>query len=311
MKNKLPLFYFSPTICWIDDDQLFLEAAHTTFSENYKCLLFNNPEKYLKFFTDYQSPLSKIHFTRAFTESDTFDTNNHYPVDIDINVIANMDNSPSIYEEITTIIVDYNMPDINGIEICHKFKDTPFKKILLTGQTCPSEVVDAFNNGLINKFIKKDHDASNNLKKYIDELTHQYFYDKTKNLLNHIEVPNPSPLSDQAFISFFIEWCQSNQIKEFYLINRQGSFRVKDKCGKSFIFIVMSEHEKNNFVKLNDDALDKIGNLLLELKESNRIPFFGIGKESWEFSYKEWERYFYPSNVIQGREKYYWTTISI
>lgn len=310
MIKKLPLFYFPPTICWIDDDQLFLDAANNLFKEDYNCLTFVNPEKAIEFLTAYQSPYSKINFIREFTESDIYDTHNHLPVDINISEITKLANTISIQNELAILIIDNNMPYMNGIEICRKVKTASYKKILLTGQTSPIEVIDAFNNGIIDKFIGKDQHVSEKLQNSIFELSYQYFYEKTKHLLSHIEASRPSPLSDEVFIDFFYRWCESNQCKEFYLINRHGSFLVKNKSGLSTYFIVMSENAKDEFLKLNDDALDKVGNLLAQVSSGESIPFFGVGKESWEFSHDDWDNFFYPSHVIQGREKYYWSTIS-
>jgi hypothetical protein len=36
------------------------------------------------------------------------------------------------------------------------------------------------------------------------------------------------------------------------------------------------------------------------------IPFFGVGKEAWQFKSNEWNQHFYVPNVFSGREKYYW-----
>jgi CheY-like chemotaxis protein len=310
MMRKLPLFYFSPTICWVDDNQLFLDAANSLFKEDYNCLTFVKPADAIQFLTSYQSPYSKINFTREFTESDMFDTHNHLPVDINISEITQLANNASIRNEIAILVIDNNMPEINGIDICHNLKDSTYKKILLTGETGPIEVIDAFNHGIIDKFIAKDKSVTEKLQKNISELSYQYFYDITKNLLSHLEASRPSPLSDQAFIEFFHAWCESNQIKEFYLINRHGSFLAKDANGASTYFIVMGEQAKNEFLHLNDDALDKAGDLLNQVSRGESIPFFGVGKESWEFSHDDWDKYFYPAKVIHGKEKYYWTTIS-
>jgi len=38
--------------------------------------------------------------------------------------------------------------------------------------------------------------------------------------------------------------------------------------------------------------------------------FFGIGKDPWEFSSADWHKYFYPADIIQDREKYYWSIIN-
>jgi CheY-like chemotaxis protein len=309
MLKKLPLFYFPLTICWIDDDQLFLDAANNLFKEDYNCITFINSKKAIEFLINYRSPYEKINLTRELTESDIYNVHNHLPIDIDISKITQLANTLSIKNELGILIIDNNMPYMNGIDICHQLKDSGYKKILLTGQTNPIEVIDAFNNGIIDKFIGKDKNIAEKLKKDILKLSYQYFYDKTRYLLTHIETSQLSPLSDEIFIDFFYHWFESNQGKEFYLINKHGSFLIKDKYGLSIYFIVMSEHAKNEFLKLNDDALDKIGNLLEKLSSGESIPFFGIGKECWEFKYEEWNHYFYPSQIIHGREKYYWTII--
>src|SRR5580692_10587052 len=110
MIKKLPLFYFPPTICWVDDNQLFLDAANSLFKEDYNCLTFINPEEAIKFLTSYESPYSKISFTREFTESDIFDTNNHLPVDINISEITQLANAPSMRNEVAILVIDNNMP---------------------------------------------------------------------------------------------------------------------------------------------------------------------------------------------------------
>ena len=37
-----------------------------------------------------------------------------------------------------------------------------------------------------------------------------------------------------------------------------------------------------------------------------KIPFFGIGLESWQYDFNEWSQYFYAPEIINGRENYYW-----
>jgi hypothetical protein len=36
------------------------------------------------------------------------------------------------------------------------------------------------------------------------------------------------------------------------------------------------------------------------------VPFFGLGKEAWQFEPNEWNALFYAPQVFLGREKYYW-----
>lgn len=308
MRQILPLFYFPSTVCWVDDDQLFLDAVNVSLKKKYNFLSFNQPVEALRFFSAYDSPLAKTNFTRVI-ENDILDTNHNLPVDINIQSITNLAFSSKMQDEISVLIVDYNMPNMNGLELCEQLRNFPFKKILLTGDPSHPKVVEAFNNGLIHKFIEKGPNNIEILEKYINELKIQFFYEKSKNLLAHIEASGLSPLSDQSFINFFNSWCDLHQVEEFYLLNRQGSFLVKDKNLSLSYFVIMSERESNQFVNLHDDAFDKVGHLLRNVSNGKSIPFFGIQKESWEFDFDEWEKHFYPSEMIQGREKYYWSVV--
>ena len=265
MLTTLPLFYFKPTICWIDDDPLFLQAITLSYPEDYKYLIFNTPEKALDFFSSYQSPLAKINFTRGYTECDVFGTNDHFPVDLNISTIAKLATLPERFNEVTVLIVDYSMPNMNGLAVCEKLKNLPCKKVLLTGEASHRHAVTAFNQGLIDKFIKKNVAITHQLQKYIKDLNYLYFSKKTENLVSHIESLRRSPLSDPVFINFFYNWCQKNTIKEFYLINTQGSFLVKNSGGVSSYFIVMSERDKAEFLELNDEIFDKVEKSRLEL----------------------------------------------
>ncbi len=309
MTVSLPLFYFKPTICWIDDDQLFLAAVNVSFKKNYNCLTFNKPDEAINFFHTYQSPLSAMTFKREFIESDKFGIHDHYPVDIKISNIKNLLNMTDKLHEIAVLVIDYNMPNTNGLEICKQLQSFTMKKILLTGDAGQGKAVEAFNLGLIDKFIEKGHNIADKLQKCVEELIYQYFYERTANLISHIEASRPSLLSDHHFVKFFNIWRIENKIEEFYLINRQGSFLVKDKNGKLAYFVVMSEDDKNEFLKLNDELLEEAGQLLTDVARGKLIPFFGVGKESWDIDVKEWGEYFFSAQVIEGRGRYYWAVV--
>ena len=309
MKVSLPLFYFKPTICWVDDEQIFLDAVNNSFQEKYNCILFNDPQEATKFLLSYKSPLSDVILKTEFTESDLYGTYDHYPVDINIPNIKKILTITEKSQEIAVLITDYNMPRLSGLDVCKQLSGTPIKKILLTGAASHEKATAAFNQGLIDKFIRKDLNVSTNLHEYIDDLIYQYFYNKTSDLVAHIEASKPSLLTDITFINFFNDWCNKHSIEEFYLINKQGSFLVKDKYGKSSCFVVMSMLDKNEFLRLNDELVEETNALLHDMSEGKMMPFFGIGIESWDVIPEKWANHFYPSEVISGRENYYWCVV--
>ena len=68
------------------------------------------------------------------------------------------------------------MPSLNGVEFCSQLKQKSFKKIMLTGKAGESVAVQAFNEGIIDKFIRKDSpNFEKTLTVAIEELQHEYF----------------------------------------------------------------------------------------------------------------------------------------
>lgn len=55
----------------------------------------------------------------------------------------------------SVLVVDYNMPGMNGLELVRELGDCPTRRVLLTGVADAEVAVGAFNKGLIQKFIPK------------------------------------------------------------------------------------------------------------------------------------------------------------
>lgn len=306
---SMPLFYFKPTICWIDDDQLFLDAAVSIFNKQYDCLSFQSAIEAKKYFDTYCSPLSDISFKQELTEDEKFGMSKHFPVDINFSSIETLFNHKNKNEEIAVLIVDYHMNEMNGLELCHQLKNFKGKKILLTGEATPEAVIEAFNNGLIDKFIRKGTNSVALLQEYIETLTYQYFCDKTASLVAHMEAAKPSIFSDNVFVDFFQSWCKEQGIIEYYLINKQGSFIVKDKAGETRYFVLQSEEDNIYFAELYNESTGEIAQIVDDVLGGKLIPFFGADKEPWQVSYDEWAPHFYPAQLLQGKQRYHWAIV--
>lgn len=309
MTNTLPLFYFKPTLCWIDDDQLFLDAASLHYSPEFESMAYTESFEAVAALSQYTSPLSTIHFTRELTESDLYGTQGHHPISLNIPAIKSLMQSQDKHKEIAVLVSDYNMPGQTGLEVFAQLKSLPCQKILLTGDATHESVVKAFNDGLIHRFIRKDHNASEILQKYIADLVEQHFQEKSRSLMNHLESSKPSALSDPVFIRAFNQWREKEKIVEFYLIHKQGWFIAKNAKGEILHFIVFSEQDKNDFLALHDEAPAETVTLLKSFEQGLTVPFFGVDVESWDIPHSEWEQYFYPAEILQGREVYYWTVV--
>jgi DNA-binding NarL/FixJ family response regulator len=82
------------------------------------------------------------------------------------------------FHEISVLVVDFDMPGMTGLELCEELADKPFKKLLLTGKADEKTVIQAFNEGKIQKYIHKDsQNFAEEMNRAVRELQRNYFED--------------------------------------------------------------------------------------------------------------------------------------
>ncbi len=302
---SLPLFSYPVTIVWIDDDPLFL-ASVIQLLKNARVISFNSPDESIRFFQQYQPLLQKINFMRGCAEIDGYDTLNRMPVDLNVSALKELYGNDERNEEITVLVVDYNMPNMNGIDLCRELRSLPMKKILLTGTADHQQAVQAFNEGLIDCFIQKDSETlTQDILLHLNRLSKQYFVDRSRNLLSHLETDHSLPLSDPIFITFFEDFCKKHEIQEYYLIDKNGNFLLINKEDKRSYFIVHTDRTLNDFIELHQDDMEN-GSFIRAVELRKEIPFFGEGVESRQLQPSQWNSCFYLPQILQGRQTYYW-----
>ncbi|MDR3478613.1 MAG: response regulator [Gammaproteobacteria bacterium] len=305
----LPLLSYPISVMLVDDDPLFLQVLTDFLEKDYPLLTFNSPKDAVNFHEKNIELIPKIKFLRGCSEFDSYDISGHMPVDIDHEALKNMRNYREFAPEIGVIVVDYNMPEMNGIEVCRRLKDFPMKKILLTGEANEELATIAFNEGVIDCFIRKGSEAlPSSIKYYLEVLTQEYLSNKTQHLLKHLEIDRLLPVSDPAFIRFFKEWCLKHRIREHYIIDQNANFLLVDENEKKYFFVIHTERTLNSFTDLHDDT-EKNKECVEAVRLREKIPFFGENTESWEVDHGNWSSCFHAPNVFQGREKYYWLVI--
>ncbi len=307
--NTLSLFNCPTTIAWVDDDALFLSAGMSVLEEKYTFKTFNNPQSALRYFEQYNPTLPSMHFFRVCEEQENYDANKQMPVELDIQTLNEIRQQKLVREDISVLIVDYNMPGMTGIELCRKLKNIPMKKILLTGEVESKSAVAAFNEGIIDRFIRKDSTTlMSEISGYLSLLTDEYLSHNTKGLLSYLKIKQTTPFSDSRFIAFFNQWCSENNIQEYYLADKQGTFIVIDNNGKHSYFVTHTDRTLDSFVELNDDDED-VSTLIASVANRTLIPFFGTNKEAWQFEPHEWNQHFFAPQTVEGDNKYYWAVI--
>lgn len=155
------------------------------------------------------------------------------------------------FNVITSIVVDYDMPTINGLELCHKIKNLPVQKILLTGAANEKLAVDAFNSGLIDYFIEKHNP---NIYEILNHQIKMSEIDYFKNISDLFISCGYNKKEQDLFINdafrlFFSKHLKNHKIIEFYQLESDGSYILFDEDGNlSLLFLKLLE----DLQKLNE-----------------------------------------------------------
>jgi CheY-like chemotaxis protein len=311
MINFLPsVCYFPTTVIFVDDNLPFLEGLQLTLNpDKAHYLFFDQPEEALNFLTTkYQA---NPFYNRCISQSND-ELPEHRTIDINIREIHKESLNPQRFDETTVLVVDYAMPGLTGLDICTKLKNQLFKKILLTCEADECIAVRAFNEGIINKFIRKDDpNFESTINDAIQELQKKYFQDLSSSLISSLVANTQTSsklLTNPNFIDFFESLVIQLKIVEFYLMDSEGSFMLLDINGTPKWLTVKSTYEIQAFAELA-----KIGradqNLVKKLMDCSYIPYFHTNEEL-QTPPEQWHNFLHPAKKLKDIEDYYYAIVT-
>jgi len=214
------------------------------------------------------------------------------------------------FDQVAVVIVDYDMPEMDGIAFCKQLENPYIKKILLTGVGDESLAIYAFNAGIIDQFISKQQcTAPTQLHNAIKTLQQNYFAQISSFIENSMEYSYPHYLKENGFQQFFKQLCNEQNIIEYYLASQPNGFLLVNAEGRLSRLILLIaeelEHHQRRAVQQNAPQA-----LIEQLQNKSVIPYFW--KHYGGYYCKDctaWETDLYPANTFHGDEPYYYTMI--
>lgn len=305
--GTIPICLFPTKVLLIDDNLLFskeLVPSLDDFKFTYE--IYNNPQEALTFLTqDYKSDSFP---ERLISQPDELEWQ-HAMIDVNIYDLMKEIYNPKRFEQISTVIVDFDMPGMNGLEICEKITDPSIQKILLTGVADEHLAIQAFNRGLIHRYIKKeDPNIFAVLNQSLFEAQRAYFT-KISQLMCDVATFNSemSCLLDPVFVRFFENLLREKNIVEYYLFEITGNFLLLDEKANAYGLFIYNKNQLNMWHEDLSESDTAPEHLLKDLKSYKKMICFHNKNSISIPPGAAWEKYSYPLQTLEGgRETYYY-----
>lgn len=306
MNYQIPVCCFPGTVLLIDDNRKYLSRLVLELETNqFSPKLFDNPQQALQFAQNYQFDpfISRCLHQEEETSID------HRNIDVDIRSIVKEAENPQRFQQVTVMVTDYAMPQLNGLDLCRQLKGYPFKKLLLTGEADENKAVSAFNEGIIDKFIRKDDPHfSETFNAAIEQLQKKYFLELSQFVLESLTKGPKSLavkwLADPVFIGFFDQLRKKKNITEYYLTDAEGSFLCLDGRGRPSWFVIKSDQELENLYK-HAEIEEAPADVIKALKDRKSLPYF-YTDEDLQTSPLEWGKYMHAAKELKGKDDVYY-----
>jgi CheY-like chemotaxis protein len=235
-------------------------------------------------------------------------------VALDLECIYRIGEQRQRFATPSVLVVDYSMPQMNGLEFCEAVAHLPCKKILFTGAADEKIAVGAFNRGLIDRYIKKSDDhALDILELEIAALQRAYFDAQSETLRELVLLHNYHFLGDPALAQLVRQLSDSKGFVEHYIFPAPTGILFLDKHGKASLMVIETEQGMYAQYEIARDS-DAPPSLLDALLERRVLPFFSDPYGDGMYSSRvadNWHRYCAAPQVCLGRETYYWALFDL
>lgn len=310
MQQLMPLFYYHQKILIIDDDIEILQSIQKTLSHKFNIIITTSPLEAISIIKSnvVDNPIVFNDITEE-NELDLSKSNNMISIlQFTIDTIHNIVNDKHKYEKYGVLIVDYDMPNINGIELSKKLEMLPIKKILLTGKYDITHAIKALNSNIVDCYVRKgEENTMEEIKFYIDFLYHDYFTNLSTQILNTIPTNKLNFLRDKIFITILSNIIKEHNIVEYYLVNRYGTYLLISEDKNRFAFVCYAETDLVDICEIYNNDPSVQGDID-KIKNRQCIPFFDIYTDPLEIRSLNNEKCLHKANKTNN---FYWAIINL
>lgn len=316
MEDKINIghpFYFPTQVVMVDDDPNFLEIISLMLNKNQSFKLFQSAKSALNYANIAHQHVDFLQ--RCYTNYKTGPLESDSLSHINIGKLHQEVLNGFRFQTCSTVVVDYSMPEMNGLEFLTALKNPFIRKVLLTGQADIEIAIKAFNEHLIDQFIDKhDPHLKQKLNATLQAFQNQYFHNSFKLITDPIIANNfHGFLNNNEFQQFFTELRKQIKCVEYYMVDVPHSgYLMVDAQGKRQCLLIY-----------NQETLAQHHHQLLELRAPKQLlqqvacgallPGYDLQATTLTPQHNilsDWEKYYFPAHKILSSTTYYTTMVS-
>ncbi len=297
-------FAFPTTVGFIDDSASFLANLSLQLDTQLAFRFFHSAKRAISIINDeaIQPLAAEDFFCRYHDRTEQSDA--HEVIAIRIDAIRRQMHNARRFERTSVVVVDYDMPGMNGLEVCRRIVNPAIKKIILTGKANEQLAVKSFNEGLIDRFIRKqDVHVVPVLNEAIDELKRAYLHQTQRTVIEALGLSEYRFLVDPAFAAKATEIFRELGIVEHYLSTRPTGLVMLDSAGTPYLLLV---HTEDALRATREIAVERgaPAAFLAELDNGHRAPYFPDSEGYYPIGCTSWQPYMHSATVVRGQQVY-------
>lgn len=222
-----------------------------------------------------------------------------------LNKTGGLRNDLGRFDEISVVVVDLDMPGLDGLEFCRKITNPNIKKILLTGISADQQVIQAFNNNEIHYYLRKsDDNMEAMLEAAIKRMQHQYFVDISVNFKSDA-IDHFAPLfSDPALADYFEELCVSLGVTEYYFHTNPSRYHLTLRHDSQSCLLVYTDEEVEAQLKILHEE-DAPRSVISKIEARSHVPYFPTKDGFYIPELEKPESCLHQADLVPGDRDYY------
>jgi CheY-like chemotaxis protein len=302
-------FYFPTTVTFVDDSATFLSNLCLQLDPQLAFRLFSSPGEALEYVNSRPRPGPSDEPLFARFRDRTDEDVAHQVIALSVNTVRKQVHNAQRFLATSVVVVDYDMPGMNGLEFCRRMTDPAVRKIMLTGKADEHIAVQSFNEGIIHRFIRKqDASAVATLNRTVRDLQNAYFDNVCQSILDTLADSEYAFLRDEALAARVAELSSSLGIVEHYLSYCPSGLLMLDSAGSAYLLIV---HTNDSLRGLREIAVEQgaPAGFLNALDSRRSLPYFWQTDGHYPADCVAWESYMHPATQFSGRQDYVYAIV--